>query len=109
MRYVLFTSPSSMRADRQDEKLESSEPVVETNPTEDHGESYDPAAGGSAPPPPTSTDDSLPPLAVRIIANDVTTHFDGLVLKGGSLGAMGYDPNQQDLRAFFGGSGASKV
>jgi hypothetical protein len=96
-------------ADNQDEKVEPSEPVVETTPTEDHGESYDPAAGGSAPPPPTATDDSLPPLVVRIIANDVTTHFDGLVLKGGSLGAMGYDPKQQDLRAFFGASGGSKV
>ena len=49
----------------------------------------------------------LPPLSVRILCTDVTTHLDGVHRQKGGIGSQGYDEKQKDLRAFFAGGGGT--
>lgn len=48
----------------------------------------------------------LPPLHVKIVCSDVTTHLDGLQRQKGGIGSAGFDEKQKDIRSFFGGAQA---
>ncbi|OBZ71592.1 hypothetical protein A0H81_08444 [Grifola frondosa] len=52
--------------------------------------------------------DDEPPLAIRVTDFNRHDHLHGVARQKGGIGSAGYDPKQQDIRAFFGG-GESKA
>ena len=77
--------------------------ILETNPQEN----LDPSSGAEAPPLTAPVDESLPKLNVIIKRSNVIDHVTDLKLDNNSIGHAAFDPKQQDLRSFFGGT--SKV
>ncbi len=49
----------------------------------------------------------LPPLSVRIVATNVSSHLEGLKRQQGGIGSSAYDTNQRDIRSFWGGGAAA--
>ncbi|KAH7915428.1 histidine phosphatase superfamily [Hygrophoropsis aurantiaca] len=54
------------------------------------------------------SDQETPVLQVQITDVNRHEHIDGIKRQKGGIGSSAYDPNQQDIRAFFGGGGVKK-
>ncbi|KAH7922935.1 phosphoglycerate mutase-like protein [Leucogyrophana mollusca] len=53
-------------------------------------------------------DDAAPALEVRVTDVNRHEHIDSIKRQKGGIGSAAHDPNQQDIRAFFGGGGMKK-
>ncbi|EIW67919.1 hypothetical protein TREMEDRAFT_33028, partial [Tremella mesenterica DSM 1558] len=81
-----------------DESPDSLPQHMETHPRTPISPSSEPSE-----PPPAHDRGELPPLSVKIVCTDITTHLDNVQRPPGGLGRQGYDEKQADIRKFFSG------
>jgi hypothetical protein len=55
------------------------------------------------------SDSDHPPFAVRVTHINQHDHLQGIKRPSETAGATAHDPNQKDIRSFFGGGGAAQA